>query len=176
MLTVFCEAKFRRDAREAEGARLEIVCSDKIGTEGSNPSLSARKFAKQILPITCNISRLIDRKGGWGVKAFPKKGLILIAVAGILISFGLEQASAQQYFFFEGKVESLYREQLTVKSGKGETMYFAIGRRTIYIPSRKPGIGERVKVTYFLRRGHNVASQVEILPSPSSPSPAPPKK
>ena len=31
----------RRDAREAEGARLEIVCSDKIGTEGSNPSLSA---------------------------------------------------------------------------------------------------------------------------------------
>ena len=25
----------------AEGARLEIVCSDKIGTEGSNPSLSA---------------------------------------------------------------------------------------------------------------------------------------
>ena len=34
-------AKRRRDARAAEGARLEIVCSDKIGTEGSNPSLSA---------------------------------------------------------------------------------------------------------------------------------------
>ena len=33
--------KSRRDARAAEGARLEIVCSDKIGTEGSNPSLSA---------------------------------------------------------------------------------------------------------------------------------------
>jgi hypothetical protein len=31
----------RRDARAVEGARLEIVCSDKIGTEGSNPSLSA---------------------------------------------------------------------------------------------------------------------------------------
>ena len=29
----------------AEGARLEIVCSVKSGTEGSNPSLSARKFA-----------------------------------------------------------------------------------------------------------------------------------
>ncbi len=31
----------RRDAREAEGARLEIVCSANTGTEGSNPSLSA---------------------------------------------------------------------------------------------------------------------------------------
>ena len=28
----------------AEGARLEIVCTAKSGTEGSNPSLSARKF------------------------------------------------------------------------------------------------------------------------------------
>jgi hypothetical protein len=28
----------------AEGARLEIVCSAKSGTEGSNPSLSAKKF------------------------------------------------------------------------------------------------------------------------------------
>ena len=28
----------------AEGARLEIVCAAKSGTEGSNPSLSAIKF------------------------------------------------------------------------------------------------------------------------------------
>ena len=28
----------------AEGARLEIVCSAKSGTVGSNPTLSARKF------------------------------------------------------------------------------------------------------------------------------------
>ena len=28
----------------AEGARLEIVCTAKSGTEGSNPSLSARRF------------------------------------------------------------------------------------------------------------------------------------
>jgi hypothetical protein len=60
-------------------------------------------------------------------------------------------------------VESLYKDQLTVKGNKGETMYFAIGRRTVYIPSRLSGVGERVKVTYFLRRGHNIASQVEIL-------------
>ena len=38
----------------ADGARLEIVCSAKSGTEGSNPSLSARKFAVQILPLTSN--------------------------------------------------------------------------------------------------------------------------
>ena len=30
----------------AEGARLEIVCSAKSGTEGSNPSLSARRFLR----------------------------------------------------------------------------------------------------------------------------------
>ena len=31
----------RRDVREAEGARLEIVCAVNRGAEGSNPSLSA---------------------------------------------------------------------------------------------------------------------------------------
>ncbi|MCJ7494102.1 MAG: hypothetical protein MUP68_07665 [Deltaproteobacteria bacterium] len=103
------------------------------------------------------------------MKTFPKRWLIMMVAAGILITIGLKEASAQQYFFFQGKVESLYREQLTVKGDKGETMYFAIGRRTVYIPSRLPGVGERVKVTYFLRRGHNVASQVEILPPPSPP-------
>ena len=33
----------------AEGARLEIVCSVKSGTVGSNPTLSARNFAVQNL-------------------------------------------------------------------------------------------------------------------------------
>jgi hypothetical protein len=103
------------------------------------------------------------------MKTFSKRWLIMVVVAGILVGIGLREASAQQYFFFQGRVESLYREQLTVKGDKSETMYFAVGRRTVYIPSRLPGVGERVKVTYFLRRGHNVASQVEILPSPSPP-------
>jgi hypothetical protein len=35
-----------RDVRAAEGARLEIVCAGKTGTEGSNPSLSARITTK----------------------------------------------------------------------------------------------------------------------------------
>ena len=33
----------------AEGARLEIVCAVKSGTEGSNPSLSA--ILKSIMPV-----------------------------------------------------------------------------------------------------------------------------
>ena len=45
-------ARSRRDAREAEGARLEIVYPANNGIEGSNPSLSARKFAEQILLLT----------------------------------------------------------------------------------------------------------------------------
>ncbi len=97
------------------------------------------------------------------MKKFSKRWVILVIAVGILIVFGLREASAQQYFFFQGKVENLYKDQLTVKGNKGETMYFAVGRNTVYVPSRLPGVGERVKVTYFLRRGHNATSQVEIL-------------
>jgi hypothetical protein len=97
------------------------------------------------------------------MKKFSKSWVVLIVTIGILVAVGLREASAQQYFFFQGKVENLYKDQLTVKGNKGETMYFAIGRRTVYIPSRLPGVGERVKVTYYLRRGYNVADQVEIL-------------
>ena len=97
------------------------------------------------------------------MKKNSKNWLVLMVAVGIFVAVGLREASAQQYFFFEGKVESLYKDQLTVKGNKGQTMYFAIGRGTVYIPSRLPGVGERVKVTYFLRRGHNVASQVEIF-------------
>ena|GEM_PF-1582702 len=39
---------YRRDAREAEGARLEIVCSVNSGTVGSNPTLSARSHSRNI--------------------------------------------------------------------------------------------------------------------------------
>ena len=97
------------------------------------------------------------------MKKNSKNWLVLMVAVGIFVAVGLREASAQQYFFFEGKVENLYKNQLTVKGSKGQTMYFAIGRRTVYIPSRLPGVGERVKVTYYLRRGHNVASQVEIF-------------
>ena len=35
----------------AEGARLEIVCAVKSGTEGSNPSLSAKKKCLKCLKL-----------------------------------------------------------------------------------------------------------------------------
>ncbi len=79
-------------------------------------------------------------------------------------------SEAQQYLNFSGKVISLYRGSLSVQGDKGVMMNFAVGRRTIYVPSRLPGVGEWVKVSYYLQRGHNVAYQVEILPAPSPPA------
>ncbi len=38
----------------AEGARLEIVCSAKSGTVGSNPTLSAREFNKNWTQINAD--------------------------------------------------------------------------------------------------------------------------
>ena len=99
------------------------------------------------------------------MKKVVRHWVVLCTVLTIFFTIGLEITSAQQYFFFQGKVASVYKDQLTVKGNKGETMYFAIGRKTVYVPTRLPGVDERVKVTYFLRRGHNVASQVEILPA-----------
>jgi hypothetical protein len=48
-------------------------------------------------------------------------------------------------------------------------MNFAVGRKTVYIPSRYPGVGERVKITYSLIRGQNAAYQVEILSTAAAP-------
>ena len=65
----------------AEGARLEIVCSAKSGTEGSNPSLSARKFAERkfyILLVTINnlTQRLELIVKGYQLKVFcPRQNL-----------------------------------------------------------------------------------------------------
>jgi len=99
-----------------------------------------------------------------------KIGIVLsILIFTFLILIGIKNSQAQQYFNFSGKVVSLYRGSLSVQGDKGETMNFAVGRRTIYVPSRLPGVGERVRITHYLQRGHNVASQVEILPPPSPP-------
>jgi hypothetical protein len=78
-----------------------------------------------------------------------------------------ENASAQKYLTYVGKVVSVYRGTLSVKGDKGEVMYFAVGRKTVYIPHRLPAVDERVKVSYYFQRGHHVAYQVEILPPPS---------
>ncbi len=106
-----------------------------------------------------------------------KNSLLLLTVIFAVISvFGLEESLAQQTSAFEGSVAGITtgawaRGNITVKGVKGEIMNFAVGRKTVYVPSRYPGIGERVKITYSLVRGQNVAYQVEILPAPVPSSP-----
>jgi hypothetical protein len=97
------------------------------------------------------------------MKKFAKRWMLLCTIFTIFFIIGLEITSAEEYFMFEGKVVGMHNDQLTVKGDKGETMYFATGRNTVFVPTRLPGVDERVKVTYFLRRGNNVATQVEIL-------------
>ena len=78
-----------------------------------------------------------------------------------------ENAPAQKYLTYVGKVVSVYRGTLSVKGDKGEVMYFAVGRKTTYIPHRLPAVNEQVKVSYYFQRGYYVAYKVEILPPPS---------
>ena len=109
-----------------------------------------------------------------------KHAIILSAIFALFLSaFGLEIALAQQSFTYLGSVAGITtgafsRGIITVKGDKGEVMNFAVGRKTVYVPSRYPGIGERVKVSYYFQRGQNAAYQVEILPP--SPPPSPKKK
>ena len=95
--------------------------------------------------------------------------LFALGLATVMV-IGLEQSFAQQYFTFVGKVVGISRGNISVQGDKGEFMDFAVGRRTVYTPKRLPGVGERIKVSYYFQRGHNVGSQVEIIPPP------PPKK
>ena len=95
--------------------------------------------------------------------------VLLILIFTFLILIGAKNSEAQQYFNFSGKVINLQRGNITVQGDKGEVMNFAVGRRTIYVPSRLPGVGERVRITYYFQRGNNVASQVEFFPPPSPP-------
>jgi hypothetical protein len=103
-----------------------------------------------------------------------KHGMIVFTIFAFLFVVGLEITLAQQTLTFEGSVAGITtgafaRGIITVKGDKGDVMTFAVGRRTVYIPKRYPGIGERVKITYSLQRGQNAAYQVEILSTPSTP-------
>ena len=104
------------------------------------------------------------------MRRFFKNWMVLILIVfAVVYIIGLETTLAQQYFTFVGKVVSIYRGTISVKGDKGEVMYFAVGRKTVYTPPRLPGVGERVEVNYYLRRGHNVAYQVKVLPPPPPP-------
>ena len=110
------------------------------------------------------------------MRTYMKHGIILSAIFAFLFVIGLEITSAQQSFTYLGSVAGINigafsRGNISVKGDKGDVMNFAVGRKTVYVPSRLPGIGERVKVSYYLQRGQNAAYQVEILPaSPPPPS------
>ena len=98
------------------------------------------------------------------MEKFVRRWATLCAIFTIffIIAVGITSA-AEEYFQFEGKVVGMHKDQLTVIGDAGETLYFASGRGTVFVPTRLPGIDERVKVTYYLRRGENTATQVEIL-------------
>jgi hypothetical protein len=107
--------------------------------------------------------------------------MILFTVFAFLFVVGLEITLAQQTSTFKGSVAGITtgafaRGMITVKGDNGEVMNFAVGHRTVYVPSRYPGVGERVKITYSLQRGQNAAYQVEILSAAPAPPPPPTKK
>ena len=111
------------------------------------------------------------------MRSLMKHGMIFFTILAFLFVAGLEITSAQPMSTFEGSVAGITtgawaRGVITVKGNKGEVMAFAVGRKTVYVPSRYPGVGEHVKITYALVRGQNAAYTVEIL---SAPTPPPPK-
>ncbi len=107
------------------------------------------------------------------MKSYLNYGMIFSIVFAFLFVAG-EITLAEQTFTYEGTVTSITtgafaRGTITVK-GKGEVLSFAVGRNTVYVPSRHPGVGEHVKITYSFIRGQNAAYQVEILATPAAPS------
>jgi len=109
------------------------------------------------------------------MRSLMKHGMILFTIFAFLFVAGLEITSAQQMSTFEGSVAGITtrfkKGIISVKGNKGEIVNFAVGIRTVYVPSRYPGVGERVKITYSLERGQNAAYTVEILTTPATPPP-----
>ena len=85
-----------RGAREAEGARLEIVCTPKRCTVGSNPTLSAKFFLeynkliagscatkpcepRQVREEATAVGPFVCRRGAW-LSFFSREQLTLIHV------------------------------------------------------------------------------------------------
>jgi len=91
--------------------------------------------------------------------------IVFAIVSTVALAAELEAASDQEYLTYVGKVITIYGSTLSVEADNGNVMYFVVGRRTVYIPTRVPAIGERVEVEYYFRRGQNVAVQVKVVPS-----------
>ena len=103
------------------------------------------------------------------MKTFVRHWAVLCTILSVLFVIGVGISMADEYFMVQGKVVGFYNDVLTLKTDTGATMYFGIGRKTVFVPTRQPGVDERVKVTYysqsggFLRREGHFATQVEIL-------------
>ncbi len=95
------------------------------------------------------------------MKRSLKFGLAFSVVLVMLLLIGLEIASAQKYSQFKGKVVSIDKKLLAISDGKN-TMNFVMGRKTQFSPNRRPNVGERVEIDYFMKRGSSVAYQVKI--------------
>ena len=108
------------------------------------------------------------------MKSYTKRGIMFFTILAFLSVVGLETTLAQQMSTFEGSVAAITTKFkkgiISVKGNKGEIINFAVGVRTVYVPSRYPGVGERVKITYSLERGQNAAYTVEILSTPAPPA------
>jgi hypothetical protein len=98
-------------------------------------------------------------------KILRKLAILFAVVSTVTLAAELEAASGQEYLTYVGKVITIYGSTLSVEADNGNVMYFVVGRRTVYIPTRVPAIGERVEVEYYFRRGQNVAVQVKVVPS-----------
>ena len=91
--------------------------------------------------------------------------IIIFFIFSILLSAQPGLAASSKFRYYSGKVVSLYKGTLSVKGEKGEIMYFAVEKETVYTPKRQPRVGERVEVKYVFRKGYNVAQEVKMVPA-----------
>ena len=104
------------------------------------------------------------------MKEIYKKWMMGLIISTIFFVIGAAITSAQPYSTFVGKVVAIQRGAISVEGVKGEVIQFAVGRNTVYIPPRLPGIGEWVRVEYRFDGRRNVGYQMKII------QPPPPKK
>ena len=110
---------------------------------------------------------MILQRRGETMKGICKKWMTALILSTILFPIGAAITSAQPFSTFVGKVVAIQRGAITVEGGKGEILQFAVGRNTVYIPPRLPGVGEWVKVQYRFDGRRNIGYQMRIIDPPS---------
>jgi hypothetical protein len=98
-------------------------------------------------------------------KMLMELAILFAMISVVALAAESEAAPGQEYLTYVGKVITIYGSTLSVEADNGNIMYVVVGRRTMYIPTRIPAIGERVEVEYYFRRGQNVALQVKVIPT-----------